>query len=35
MLRAQGVSPESMDHLDWMLERSRQSEGMDERDQAR
>jgi transcriptional regulator with XRE-family HTH domain len=29
MLRAQGVSPESMDHLEGLLERIRQIEGLD------
>jgi transcriptional regulator with XRE-family HTH domain len=35
MLRAQGVSPESMDHLEGILERIRQIEGLDERDHPR
>ena len=35
MLRAQGVSPESMDHLEGLLERIRQIEGLDERDDPR
>jgi len=35
MLRAQGVSPESMDHLEGLLERIRQIEGLDERDHPR
>ena len=35
MLRAQGVSPESLDHLEGLLERIRQIEGLDERDHPR
>jgi transcriptional regulator with XRE-family HTH domain len=35
MLREQGVSPESIDHLEGLLQRIPQTEGMGERDQAR
>ena len=35
MLRAQGVSPESMEHLEGILERIRQIEGLDQGDQSR
>ncbi len=34
MLRARGVSPQSMDNLEAMLDRIRQLEGLDEHDQA-
>lgn len=34
MLRAQGVSPQSMEHLEGILERIRQIEGLDDREEA-
>jgi len=33
MLRAQGVSPQSMEHLEGILERIRQIEGLDDREE--
>ena len=35
MLRAQGVSPQSMEHLEAILERIRQIEGLDDQEQAK
>ena len=35
MLRAQGVSPESMEHLEAILERIRQIEGLDGHEEAK
>ncbi len=35
MLRAQGVSPQSMEHLEAILERIRQIEGLDDHEQAK